>query len=726
MKLVSTFALSAALAMTAATTAATTAAADGHMDKAADAPMAPIPGPEQDPYIWLEEARSPEALEWVEAENTRTLAVLESDPRFEELKAEALAIYDSEDRVPFVSFRPDGLYNFWQDKANPKGLLRRTTLESYKTDAPVWETLLDIDALAKAEGREWVYKGSSCLPPALTRCMIALSDGGEDATIMREFDTSTKSFVEGGFELSDKSQGGVQWRDKDTLFVNRDFGDGTLTDSEYPFTTRVWKRGTPLSEASEIFRGEPSDVSARASLVRDNTGEIHATIARRGVSFHESEYYWLNPADEWVKLDIPKKAAPYGIVDGHMLFSTDEDWSVDGQTFAADSLIAVDLEGFKADPNAAAKTLVWAPGERQTKRGGAITAGALYVGMLDNVVGKILKFNFKDGAWTSEQVALPDNATVGVAASSNESEQIMFTVTDFLNPTTLYYSETGEAPSVLKTSPARFDAAGMEVEQHEATSRDGTKIPYFIVKPAGMELTGETATLMTGYGGFQIPRLPGYLGATGKMWLEKGGAYVVANLRGGGEFGPLWHQTAIRENKQRTWDDFIAVGEDLVARGFTSPEHLGIQGGSQGGLLVGTAFTQRPDLFGAAIVQIPLFDMVRYHLIGRGASWIGEYGDPRIPEQRAWIDGYSPYQKIVEGVDYPMPFLWASTADDRTHPAHARKGAAKLKGLDQPYLYYEDTTGGHSGGVDNEQRAKLQALQYVYLMQRLMDDRSGG
>lgn len=726
MKLVSTFALSAALAMTAATTAATTAAADGHMDKAADAPMAPIPGPEQDPYIWLEEARSPEALEWVEAENTRTLAVLESDPRFEELKAEALAIYDSEDRVPFVSFRPDGLYNFWQDKANPKGLLRRTTLESYKTDAPVWETLLDIDALAKAEGREWVYKGSSCLPPALTRCMIALSDGGEDATIMREFDTSTKSFVEGGFELSDKSQGGVQWRDKDTLFVNRDFGDGTLTDSEYPFTTRVWKRGTPLSEASEIFRGEPSDVSAGASLVRDNTGEIHATIARRGVSFHESEYYWLNPADEWVKLDIPKKAAPYGIVDGHMLFSTDEDWSVDGQTFAADSLIAVDLEGFKADPNAAAKTLVWAPSERQTKRGGAITAGALYVGMLDNVVGKILKFNFKDGAWTSEQVALPDNATVGVAASSNESEQIMFTVTDFLNPTTLYYSETGEAPSVLKTSPARFDAAGMEVEQHEATSRDGTKIPYFIVKPAGMELTGETATLMTGYGGFQIPRLPGYLGATGKMWLEKGGAYVVANLRGGGEFGPLWHQTAIRENKQRTWDDFIAVGEDLVARGFTSPEHLGIQGGSQGGLLVGTAFTQRPDLFGAAIVQIPLFDMVRYHLIGRGASWIGEYGDPRIPEQRAWIDGYSPYQKIVEGVDYPMPFLWASTADDRTHPAHARKGAAKLKGLDQPYLYYEDTTGGHSGGVDNEQRAKLQALQYVYLMQRLMDDRSGG
>ncbi|MEM6858240.1 MAG: prolyl oligopeptidase family serine peptidase [Pseudomonadota bacterium] len=706
-------------------TASVSAAADGHNE---EAEMAPIPGPEEDPYIWLEEARSDEALAWVEAENARTLDMLETDPRFEGLKAEALAIYDSEDRIPFVSFRPDGLYNFWQDKQNPKGLLRRTTLESYKSDDPEWEIVLDVDALAAAEGKEWVYKGSTCLPPKLEKCMIALSDGGEDATIMREFDMVTKTFVEGGFELSEKSQGGVQWLDENTLFVGRDFGEGTLTDSEYPFTTRVWKRGTDIAEANELYRGEASDVWAGASLVRDNTGEIHATTAFRGISFHESEYYWLNPDYEWVKLDIPKKASPYGIVDGHMLISTDVDWEVDGETFPADSLIAVTLEEFKKDPNAAKKTLVWAPDERQTKRGGAITAGALYVGLLDNVVGKVLKFNFDSdaGEWVSEEVALPGNATVGIAASSNESEQIMFTVTDFLNPTTLYYSETGEEPQPLKTSPARFDATGMEVEQHEATSKDGTKIPYFIVKPKGMELTGETATLMTGYGGFQIPRLPGYLGSTGKMWLENGGAYVLANLRGGGEFGPMWHQTAIRENKQRTWDDFIAVGEDLVERGFTSPEHLGIQGGSQGGLLVGTAFTQRPDLFGAAIVQIPLFDMVRYHLIGRGASWIGEYGDPRIPEQRAWIDGYSPYQKIVEGVDYPMPFLWASTADDRTHPAHARKGAAKLKGLGQPYLYFEDTTGGHSGGVDNKQRAKLQALQYVYLMQRLMDERDGG
>ncbi len=567
MKLVSRVAISAVLAAAMTVGISTAAQADNHT---APAPADGIPGPEQDPYIWLEEARSEKALAWVENENKRTLAVLETDPRFAELKAEALEIFDSEDRIPYVSFRPDGLYNFWQDKANPKGLLRRTTLESYRTEDPEWEIILDVDALAAAEGKEWVYQGSSCLPPTLNKCMIALSDGGEDATVLREFDTATKSFVEGGFVLSEKSQGGASWVDEDTLWVGRDFGEGTLTDSEYPFTTREWKRGTDIADAPEIFRGESTDVSAGAYLLRDADDVVHAQMGYRGVSFHEREYF-VKKDGEWLKLDLPTKAGPYGIVDGQMLFSTDVDWEVDGQTFPADSLIAVDLEEWKANPNTASKTLVWAPAERQTKQGGAITAAGLYVGLLDNVVGKVLRFNFANGVWSSEQVPLPDNATVGIAASSEKTEQIMFTVTDFLNPTTLYYSDNGEVPSVLKTSPAYFDPAGMEVEQHEAVSKDGTKIPYFIVKPAGMEMTGETATLMTGYGGFQVPRLPGYLGSTGKMWMERGGAYVLANLRGGGEFGPGWHQTAIRENKQRTWDDFIAVGEDLVKRGFTSP-----------------------------------------------------------------------------------------------------------------------------------------------------------
>lgn len=711
MKLVSTFALALAMTIAPATGAA-----------AQETPVPGVPGPEQDPYIFLEQARSPEALDWVAKENARTLAAFEADPRYAKLKADALAIFDSNDRIPFVSFRPDGLYNFWQDKANPKGVLRRTTLESYRTDKPAWEVILDVDALAKAEGKEWVYQGSTCLPPALTRCMIALSDGGEDATIMREFDTATKQFVEGGFVLDAKSQGGVEWVDENTLLVGRDFGNGTITESEYPFTTREWKRGTAIADAPEIFRGDVKDVSSGAALLRDNDNVIHARIAYRGISFHERLWYvWKD--GKWLQLDLPTKANPVGIVDGHMLFSPDVDWTVDGQTFPADSLVAAKLDEWKANPNGAKKSLVWAPADRQTKQGSTVTAGGLYVALLDNVVGKVLKFNFAGGKWASTQVALPDNATVGIAASSDETDQIMYTVSGFLEPTTLYYTDGSTPPAVLKTSPAYFDPAGASVEQYEAVSKDGTKIPYFIVKPKGMKADGSTATLLTGYGGFQVPRLPSYLGSTGKLWVENGGAYVLANMRGGGEFGPQWHQTAIRENKQRTWDDFIAVADDLVKRGFTKPQHLGIQGGSQGGLLVGTAFTQRPDLFGAAIVQIPLFDMLRYHLIGRGASWIGEYGDPRIPEQRAWIEGYSPYQKIVAGVEYPEPFLWASTADDRTHPAHARKGAAKLKALGQPYYYFEDTTGGHSGGVDNDQRAKLQALQFVYLMKRLMDQR---
>ncbi len=709
MKLVSTLALGAAMAFGMTTNAF---AQDG------------VPGPAEDPNIWLEEARSDEALDWVRAENDRTFAQMSQDPRFAQLQAEALAIYDSQDRIPFVSIRPDGLYNFWQDKANPKGLLRRTTLESYRSDAPVWETVLDVDALAAAEGKEWVYKGSTCLPPEQRLCMIALSDGGEDATILREFDMTTRQFVNGGFVIEDKSQGGIEWLDKDTLLVGRDFGGNTVTESEYPFTTRLWKRGTSLADAPEIFRGEKSDVWSGASLLRDAKGTVHARTANRGISFHESiDYVWHN--GEWLELDLPKQSSIYGVVDGHILFSTDVDWETQGKTFPADSLVAANLDEWKADPNGAALELVWAPGERQTKQGGSITGNSLFVSLLDNVKGRVVRIDFDGDKWVQRAVALPDNATLGIAASSDEDDRIMFTSTNFLTPSTLYYTDGSSEPEVIKTSPSYFDAAGMEVEQLEATSADGTKIPYFLVKPKDMASDGKVPTLLYGYGGFQVSQLPSYSGTIGKLWLEKGGAFVLANMRGGGEFGPNWHQSAIRENKQRTWDDFIAVGEDLVKRGITTPDHLGIQGGSQGGLLVGTAFTQRPDLFDAAIVQIPLFDMLRYHLIGRGASWIGEYGDPRIPEQRAWIEGYSPYQKIVAGVDYPAPFLWASTADDRTHPAHARKGAAKLKALGQPYWYYEDMTGGHSGGVDNTQRAKLQALQMVYLMQRLMDDNKG-
>lgn len=675
--------------------------------------------PSDDPFIWLEETRSDRALAWVRGENERVDRTLAADPRFAQLQAEALTILDAKDRIPGVGFTPYGMVNFWQDATNPRGVVRVTTLESYRTDNPSWQTILDIDALAKAEGREWVYKGMWCLPPAGTRCMVALSDGGKDATELREFDITTRSFVKGGFVLPE-SQGGAEWIDENTLLVSRDFGGGTITESQYPFTTREWKRGTRIEDAREIYRGDARDVSSGAGLMRDAAGTIHGRVARRGVSFFESEtHVWHD--GRWTKLDIPLKANLGGIVDGRVLFSTDVEWKSGNQTFPADSIVSADLAAFKADPNGAPKTLVWKPEEHQTKRGTAITGDALYVSLLDNVRGRVLRFDFDNGKWASRPVALPQNATVGIAAADDDSGRVMFSSTDFLTPSQLYFSDGNSAPTVIKTSPPRFDAEGLEISQFEATSKDGTKIPYFVVSKQGAKLDGSTPTLLYGYGGFQSSSLPAYSGTIGKLWLERGGAYVLGNMRGGGEFGPEWHQTAMGANKQRTWDDFIAIGEDVIARGLTSPRRLGIMGGSQGGLLVGTAFTQRPDLFNAAVVQIPLFDMLRLPFIGRGASWVGEYGDPRIPEQRAWIEAYSPYQKLVKGVEFPMPFFWASTADDRTHPSHARKAAARMSANGQPYYYYEDMTGGHSGGVDNAQRAKLQALQYVYLMQRLMD-----
>jgi len=686
--------------------------------QAQDTPPA-VQAAADDPFLWLEETRSEPALAWVRAENERVDQTLGNDPRFAALKAEALAILDAKDRIPGVGFTSYGMVNFWQDVANPRGLVRVTRLDSYRTDNPVWETILDIDALAKSDGREWVYKGMSCLPPAGTRCMVALSDGGKDATELREFDVSTRSFVKDGFYLPE-SQGGAQWIDADTLLVSRDFGGGTVTESQYPFTTREWKRGTRIEDAPEIYRGDAKDVSAGAGLLRDAAGIVHGRVASRGVSFFENETYVWHEG-KWLKLDMPLKANLGGIIDGRILFSTDVEWKTGGMTFPADSILSADLAAFKADPNGAKKTLVWKPGPRQTAQGNAITKDALYVSLLDNVRGRVLRFDFAGGKWNSSPVALPQNATVGIAAAADETGEVMFSSTDFLTPSQLYFSDGTATPTVIKTSPSRFDAEGLAISQFEATSKDGTKIPYFVVAKKGVKLDGSTPTLLYGYGGFQSSSLPGYSGTLGKLWFEKGGAYVLGNMRGGGEFGPQWHQTAMGANKQRTWDDFIAIGEDVVKRGLTSPKRLGVMGGSQGGLLVGTAFTQRPDLFNAAVVQIPLFDMLRLPFIGRGASWVGEYGDPRIPEQRKWIEAYSPYQKLVKGVDFPMPFYWASTADDRTHPSHARKAAARMSANGQPYYYYEDMTGGHSGGVDNAQRAKLQALQYVYLMQRLMD-----
>jgi prolyl oligopeptidase len=683
---------------------------------AAADPLAP------DEFGYLEEIEGERALAWARGENERTLGELQSDPRYQRFYDQALQILQARDRIPFVSIRPDGLYNFWQDQEHVRGILRRTNLASYRTDAPQWETVLDVDALAAAENANWVYQGMQCLPPSETRCLVILSNGGRDANFVREFDTVSKSFVERGFSLPEGKQN-VAWVDQDTILVARDFGEGTMSSSGYPITVRRLRRGQPLDQAEELFRGRPEDVRVFPLVLRDARGQVHATGVGRSLSFFENEFTIFTPSGN-VVLPLPRKASPVGVVDGRLLVSTDEEWeAAPGLRFAPDSVVSYDLAEWKRDPLRARPSLVWAPGPRQTLSGVAITRNSLLITILDNVRGRASVWNHANGAWTSRPVDLPQNATIGIAAASDENDQAMFTVTDYLQPTSLYLYDAArpEAPVRIKTTPPRWDASNHVVEQFEARSRDGTMIPYFVVRRRDAPMDGSTPTMLYAYGGFQSSQTPSYLATTGRLWLEQGNAWVVANLRGGGEFGPTWHQSAQRENKQRTWDDYIAVAEDLIRRNITSPRRLGVIGGSQGGLLVGTAITQRPELFNAAIIQVPLFDMMRYHLLGSGASWIGEYGDPRIPEQRAWIQGYSPYQRLVAGRNYPTPFIHTSTADDRVHPGHGRKAAARLHALGQPYYYYENMQGGHSAAANLQETARRIALEFTYASKRLVD-----
>jgi len=675
----------------------------------------------EDPFVWLEEIEGEKALAWARSENEKTLGALQKDPRYAKFHEQALQIVQAQDRIPVVSFRSDGLYNFWQDKEHVRGVLRRTSLESYRTENPAWETVLDVDALAKAENANWVYQGSTCLLPASRRCLLTLSNGGKDASVIREFDTVEKKFVENGFSLPEGKQS-ASWVDEDTLLVVREWGPGTLTTSGYPFVVKELKRGQKLEDAREVFRGSPKDVGTFGGVIRDSEGTNHGVITVRALSAFETEYFLLTDKGS-VKLPVPKQASFGDIVDGRLLLALREDWTAaPGRSFKSDSLVSYDLAEWKRDPQKALPSLVFAPGNRQTLGGYSATKNKLILTILDNVRGKAFSYDYVGGKWQRTPITLPDNSTIGLASTSDTSDQALFSVTDYLRPSTFWHFD-GSSGSLqtLKSAPARFDASKHVVEQLEATSRDGTKVPYFLIRPKNVKMDGSTPTLLYGYGGFQVSQIPYYDGSMGRLWLEQGNAYVFANLRGGGEFGPSWHQSAQGANKQRTWDDYIAVAEDLVKRKVTSPRRLGVIGGSQGGLLVGTAITQRPDLFNAAIVQVPLFDMLRYHKIGAGASWIGEYGDPEKPEQLAWLKGYSPYQKLVPGKTYPAPFIHTSTKDDRVHPAHGRKAAAKLAALGQPYYYYENVDGGHAAAANLGETARRLALEYTYATQRLVD-----
>jgi prolyl oligopeptidase len=681
----------------------------------------PPAAPGEDPFTWLEDVHGERALAWARGENARTLGALQGDPRYPANYRRALEILEARDRIPAVAMRPDGLYNFWQDSNHVRGIVRRTSLPSYRTDDPQWETVLDIDALARAEGRSWVYQGMQCLPPEQRLCLVNLSDGGRDANVLREFDLRAGRFVDGGFSLPEGKQN-VVWEDEDSLLVARDWGPGTMTRSGYPFVVRRLRRGQRLDQAEELFRGAPEDVQAAPFVLRDSDGRAHGAGAYRALDFFHRQYLLFRPGGP-VALDIPRRAALAGIVGGRVLVTIDEPWDAGpGRRFAADSVVSYDLRAWERDPLRARPSLVWAPGPRQTLGGTATTRGRLILGILDNVRSRAFALDFAGGRWRSREILFPANATISVTAASDRSERAMFMVTDYLTPPTLWlWDGATSALEAIKATPPRFDASRDVVQQFEAVSRDGTPIPYFLIRPIDLPLDGSTPTLLYGYGGFQAAQLPAYSGTMGRLWLEQGNAYVVANLRGGGEFGPQWHQIAQGANKQRTWDDYVAVAQDLIRRRITSPRRLGLVGGSQGGLLVGTAITQHPELFRAAIIQVPLFDMLRYHLMGAGASWIGEYGDPRIPEQRAWIEAYSPYQHLVAGTDYPMPFIETSTADDRVHPGHGRKAAARLAALGQPYYYYENMEGGHAAAANLQENARRIALEYTYAARRLVD-----
>ena len=670
-----------------------------------------------DPFLWLEEVEGKRALAWVQQQNARSLKHLTGDARYQEAYTQALGILEDRSRIPYGSLRDGFVYNFWQDDQHVRGLWRRTPLASYETTNPSWETLLDVDALSGTEGRNWVFKGVDCQPDNGPRCLISLSDGGQDALVVREFDLRSRSFITDGFTLPEaKSE--VSWKDADTLLVATNFGDRSLTESGYPYIVKEWHRGQPLSAAREIHRGEPHDVAVSPARLDGDRGE-HLLLIVRARTFFSTDYLAVG-AGSLQAMTLPPKVELQGISHGELLFRIRQDWQLFGQSFKTGSLLSMPLSAVSSARPPIRQVLV--PGARESIEQVAVTRAGVLVAQYSNVKGRLLRLQFDGKAWRAADIALPANGSVGIATADERSETAFVTYEDFLQPATLYQVEVPSARAVpIKNLSQKFDAGRFTVEQLTASSRDGTQVPYFVVRPKNFVANGAAPTLLYAYGGFDVSMLPSYLGTTGKLWLERGGVYVLANIRGGGEFGPAWHEAGLKTHRQVVYDDFIAVATDLIARRITSTRRLGIEGGSNGGLLMGVMLTQRPELFRAAVVQVPLLDMLRFDKLLAGASWVDEYGSPQVPQERAWLEKMSPYQNLHFRADYPQVFILTSTKDDRVHPGHARKYAAKLEELHMPFLYYENVEGGHSAAADLRERARRLALEFVYLSQRLID-----
>jgi prolyl oligopeptidase len=661
-----------------------------------------------DPYLWLEDILGEEALDWVRARNAPTVAEFSGED-FERMRTQALEVLDTDARIPYVRRRGDYLYNFWRDAANPRGLWRRTTLDSYRSVNPAWDVLIDVDELARADDENWVWAGANVIYPEHTRAVVSLSRGGSDAAIVREFDMATREFIDDGFALAEaKSQ--TSWVDPDTLLIGTDFGEGSLTESGYPRIVKRWRRGQPVEAAETVFEGSPADVIVAGGV--DRTPGFERTMLRRAIDFFNDQVYELR-GDELIRIDAPTDAS-ISVHRQWLLIELRTDWITGSASYTAGSLLAADYDEFLA--GTAQLRVVFEPDAHTSLLHYAWTRDRLVVVTLADVASRVEIVT--PGTWQRRPVTdVPPNTNTVIVAADDTGDEIFLDSSGFTAPSRLLRGAVEGPLEQIKSAPAFFDADGMTVAQHFATSKDGTLIPYFVVRPR--DATGPGPTLLGGYGGFEVARTPGYDGVLGRLWLARGGTFVLANIRGGGEYGPSWHTQAMRAGRHLVAEDFASVATDLVDRGITTVQQLGAQGGSNGGLLMGIMLTKYPELFGALVCQVPLLDMRRFHLLLAGASWVAEYGDPDNPDDWKFIAEYSPYQNISAHTNYPPVLITTSTRDDRVHPGHARKMTAALEAAGHRVWYYENIEGGHAGAADNAQTAFKSALSFSFLWQML-------
>lgn len=673
----------------------------------------------EDPYLWLEEIEGDDALAWAREQNDRTFDELRDNDVYRQLYEEAYGILMSDSRIPDGSIVGNHYYNFWQDEVHVGGVWRRTSLDKVLAGSPEWETVLDIDALKEAENENWVYKGNDCIGGDSDRCLIEVSRGGKDESVYREFSLQTRSFVVGGFVVPE-AKSYVQWLGEDALLVATDWGD-QLTNSGYPLDTRLWKRDAELHESKSLFKGDVDDTLVAPQIV-SNKGVDYAFITRLYADWNEREYVHIENGKLGEVMDWPLRTDLLGVIDGWIILSIEQDWQQGDSNYHSGDIVAYELESGTTD-------LVFAPDDKQAVSDVSLGETSLFVALLDNVVGRVKRIRRSESGWQSVNIELPDNGVAKIISSSSRRDDAFVTYESAIQPTTLYYIDAENTIAPVAALPHLYDATDVIIRQEFATSADGESVPYFLIGHKSVLEKGNAPTILYGYGGFTIPILPVYYenpsrpqhGAlAGRMWISRGGVLALGNMRGGGEYGPRWHQAALRENRQRAYDDYFAIAEDLIDSGIAAPDRLGALGRSNGGLLLGVALTQRPDLFAALDIGVPLLDMIRYNKLLAGASWMGEYGNPDVAEDREFIEKYSPYQNLREGQEYPKVLFYTSTLDDRVHPGHARKMAAKLADMDQEFLYYENIEGGHGGTANQEQLAMRTALEYAYFVRMLM------